>query len=305
MKKVLYLIFFCLSISSSSALETKIIYTIENEIITNIDIKNEFKYLVALNSRLKELDKERIFIISKESIIKEKIKKIEISKTFTNMDISENYIDALLKKIYTSLNLKSLEEFNLYLETYDLNIDKVKKKLTIDALWNELIIRKYRLKIEIDEKKLKSKIMNSAKKEITEYNLSEIIYEIEDKDNIEAKYQEIKESIVNVGFENSASIYSISDTAKIGGKLGWIQEKSLNQKILDKILRLDVSKISKPIILPNGILILRINEVKKIQNEVNFEQELKKMINYEKNRQLNQYSKIYFNKVKKNIGFNE
>ncbi len=276
MKKVLYLIFFCLSISSSSALETKIIYTIENEIITNIDIKNEFKYLVALNSRLKELDKERIFIISKESIIKEKIKKIEISKTFTNMDISENYIDALLKKIYTSLNLKSLEEFNLYLETYDLNIDKVKKKLTIDALWNELIIRKYRLKIEIDEKKLKSKIMNSAKKEITEYNLSEIIYEIEDKDNIEAKYQEIKESIVNVGFENSASIYSISDTAKIGGKLGWIQEKSLNQKILDKILRLDVSKISKPIILPNGILILRINEVKKIQNEVNFEQELKK-----------------------------
>ena len=305
MKKVLYLIFFCLSISSSTALETKIIYTIENEIITNIDIKNEFKYLVALNSRLKELDKERIFIISKESIIKEKIKKIEISKTFTNMDISENYIDALLKKIYTSLNLKSLEEFNLYLETYDLNIDKVKKKLTIDALWNELIIRKYRLKIEIDEKKLKSKIMNSAKKEITEYNLSEIIYEIEDKDNIEAKYQEIKESIVNVGFENSASIYSISDTAKIGGKLGWIQEKSLNQKILDKILRLDVSKISKPIILPNGILILRINEVKKIQNEVNFEQELKKMINYEKNRQLNQYSKIYFNKVKKNIGFNE
>ena len=144
MNKVLCLIFFCLGFSSLSALETKIIYVIENEIITNIDIKNEFKYLVALNSKLNQLDKEKIFIISKESIIKEKIKKIEISKTFTDLNINENYMDALLKKIYISLNLESLEEFNLYLKTYDLSIEQVKKKITIDALWNELIIKKYK-----------------------------------------------------------------------------------------------------------------------------------------------------------------
>jgi len=305
MKKIICIIFFYFNFSPSTALEAKIIYTIENEIITNIDIKNEFKYLVALNSKLKELDKERIFTISKESIIKEKIKKIEISKTYSDLSINENYIDALLNKIYTSLNLESLEEFNLYLKTYDLNIEEVKKKLAIDALWNELIIRKYISKIEIDEENLKYKITNGIKKEIIEYNLSEIVYEVENKNNIETKYKEIKESIVKAGFENSASIYSISDTAKIGGNLGWIQEKSLNQKILDKILKLKVSEISKPIILPNGILILRINEVKKLQNKINYDQELKKMVSYEQNRQLNQYSKIYFNKVKKNIGFNE
>jgi peptidyl-prolyl cis-trans isomerase SurA len=305
MKKALFLIFFYLSFSSTSALETKIIYVIENEIITNIDIKNEFKYLVALNNKLKELDKERIFIISKESIIKEKIKKIEISKTFTDLNINENYIDALLKKIYISLNLESLEEFNLYLKTYDLSIEQVKKKLTIDALWNELIIKKYNSKIEIDEKKLKYKIVNTKKKKNIEYNLSEIIYEIENKNDIGIKYQEIKKSIVKVGFENSASIYSISDTAKLGGNIGWVQEKSLNKIILDKILGIDNGEISKPIILPNGILILKVNEVKKIQNTTNYDQELKNMISYEQNRQLNQYSKIYFNKVKKNIGFNE
>jgi peptidyl-prolyl cis-trans isomerase SurA len=305
MKKVLFLIFFCLNLSSTSALETKIIYTIENEIITNIDIKNEFKYLMALNNKLEELDKETIFIISKESIIKEKIKKIEISKRFTNLNIDENYINVLLKKIYTNLNFESLEEFNLHLNTYNLSIEEVKEKLTIDALWNELIVNKYRSKIEIDEEKLKYKIMNSTKKENIEYNLSEIIYEIENKDNIEVKYQEIKESINKIGFENSASIYSISDTAKIGGNIGWIQKKSLNQKIFNKILELNLDEISKPIILPNGILILKINEVKKIQIKIDYEQELKKMINYEQNRQLNQYSKIYFNKVKKNIGFNE
>ena len=164
MKKVLFFIFFCLNFSSLSALETKIIYTIESEIITNIDIKNEFKYLVALNNKLKELDKETIFIISKESIIKEKIKKIEISKRFTNLNIDKNYINVLLKKIYTNLNFESLEEFNLHLNTYNLSIEEVKKKLTIDALWNELIVNKYRSKIEIDEEKLKYKIMNATKK---------------------------------------------------------------------------------------------------------------------------------------------
>lgn len=305
MKKILCLIFFFFNISAISALETKIIYKIENEIITNIDIKNEFKYLLALNSKLKELDKERFFIIAKESVIKEKIKKIEIAKAFGDLKINKDYMNALLKKIYTSLNLKSLEEFKLYLKSYDLNIDDLEKRLTIDALWNELIIKKYRSKIEINEEKLRYKIMNNKKKEIIEYNLSEIVFEIKNKNNIEAKYQEIKESIDKVGFENSASIYSMADTAKIGGNLGWIQEKSLNQKILDQVLRLDVSEISKPIILPNGILLLRINEVKKIQKKINYDQELKKMINYENNRQLNQYSKIYFNKIKKNIGFNE
>ena len=305
MNKVLCLIFFCLGFSSLSALETKIIYVIENEIITNIDIKNEFKYLVALNSKLNQLDKEKIFIISKESIIKEKIKKIEISKVFKDLNISENYTNDLLKKIYTSLNYESLEKFDQHLKTYDLNIEQVRKKLTIDALWNQLIVEKYRSKIEINEAELRDKIVNSKKRESKEYNLSEIIYEIENKDNIEVKYQEIKESVAKVGFENSASIYSISDTAKIGGNIGWIEEKSLNQKILDKILKLNVGEISKPLILPNGILILKINEVKKIQNRINYKQELKKMINYEQNRQLNQYSKIYFNKVKKNIGFNE
>ena len=238
-------------------------------------------------------------------MIKEKIKKIEIAKAFGDLKINKDYMNALLKKIYTSLNLKSLEEFKLYLKSYDLNIDDLEKRLTIDALWNELIIKKYRSKIEINEEKLRYKIMNNKKKEIIEYNLSEIVFEIKNKNNIEAKYQEIKESIDKVGFENSASIYSMADTAKIGGNLGWIQEKSLNQKILDQVLRLDVSEISKPIILPNGILLLRINEVKKIQKKINYDQELKKMINYENNRQLNQYSKIYFNKIKKNIGFNE
>ena len=305
MKNILYFLLFTFSFYSASAIETKIVYNIQNEIITNIDIKNEFKYLLALNNRLENLDKEQIFNISRESIIREKIKKIEISKNFSDLKIDRKYTDALLKNIYKSLNLQSLEEFNLYLKPYNQNVDDVRKKLAIDALWNELIIRKYNSKIEIDEEKIRKKIINAGKNESIEYNLSEIVYETTNKNNIKEKYLEIKNSISEMGFENSASIYSISESSKIGGSIGWVRQESLNPKIIQNISKLNLNEISKPMIIPNGILILKINETKKIITEINYDEEFKKLINYERNQKLNQYSKIYFNKVKKNIGFNE
>jgi peptidyl-prolyl cis-trans isomerase SurA len=258
-----------------------------------------------LNNRLENLDKEQIFNISRESIIREKIKKIEISKNFSNLKIDRKYTDTLLKNIYKSLNLQSLEEFNLYLKPYNQNVDDVRKKLTIDALWNELIIRKYNSKIEIDEEKIRKKIINAGKNESIEYNLSEIVYETTNKNNIKEKYLEIKNSISEMGFENSASIYSISESSKIGGSIGWVRKESLNPKIIQNISKLNLNEISKPMIIPNGILILKINETKKIITEINYDEEFKKLINYERNQKLNQYSKIYFNKVKKNLNINE
>jgi len=305
MKKIFYIIFFCWSLNATYALETKIVYNIQNEIITNIDIKNEFKYLLALNNKLKDLDKEKIFNISKESIIREKIKKIEVSKYFSDLEINAEYTELLLKNIYTRLNFKSLKEFENYLKLYNLNLKTVRKKITIDALWNELVIRKYSTKIDINEKKLKNDLNNRGKKETKEYNLSEIVYEINNKQEIEKKYYEIKKNITEIGFENSASIYSISETSKVGGNIGWVREQSLNKKVMGIISELPISELSKPIVISNGILILKINEIKNITTKMNFEEELKKLINYERDRQLNQYSKIYFNKVRKNIGLDE
>jgi peptidyl-prolyl cis-trans isomerase SurA len=184
-------------------------------------------------------------------------------------------------------------------------VEDVRGKLTIDALWNELIILKYSSKIKIDEDKIRKKIINKGKNESIEYNLSEIVYETSDKQNIKEKYLEIKNSIDEIGFENSASIYSISKSSKIGGDIGWIRQESLNPTIMKNISKLSINEITNPIIISNGVLILKINETKKILTEINLEEELRKLINYERNEKLDQYSKIYFNKVKKNIGFNE
>ena len=294
----------CLALNNAQSIETKIIHNIGNEVITNIDIKNEFKYLMALNNSLKELDKEKILRISSESIIKEKIKKIEIAKNFKEFKIKEEYSNFLLKDIYLRLNLKSINELKLYLEDYDLTISDIKTKITIEALWNELIMIKYGSKVTIDEDKIKKEVLNNNKIQSKEYQLSEIIFEVTNKDEIEKKYNEVLKSINEIGFENSASVYSFSESSKIGGDIGWINENSLNSEIRKKVNSLNIGEITKPIILSNGILLLKLMNTKKSETNIDVENEFKKAINYERNRQLNQYSKIYYNKIKKNIDFN-
>ena len=305
MKKKILTILFLIIFNNAQSIETRIIHNIQNEIITNIDIKNEFKYLIALNNSLKELNKEEILSISNESIIREKIKKIEISKNFKEIKLNDDYTNLLLKNIYSRLNLKSINEFELYLKDYDLKINDVKAKITIDALWNELIMRKYSAKISVNEEEIKEKILKNKKIKSKEYQLSEIIFEVTNKEEIEKKYDEVVLSINKIGFENSAAIFSFSESSKIGGDIGWINENSLNNMIKKNINNLKVGEISKPIILSNGILILKIIDTKNSEAIMDTKSEFKKAINYERNRQLNQYSKIYFNKIKKNLEFDE
>ena len=303
MKNYLLIFFLCAIFNKAQSIETKIVHIIQNEIITNVDIKNEFKYLAALNNSLKELDKEQIISISNQSVIREKIKKIEISKNFKEIKINEEYENLLLKNIYSSLSLKSLREFEIYIKNYDLTLEKIKKKITIDALWNELIIRKYSSQITINEKQIRKEILSNSNIQTREFELSEIIFEIKNKDELQKKYEEIKKSINNIGFKSSASIYSVSESAKIGGSIGWIGENSLNKKIKKNIIDLKIGETSEPIILSTGVLLLRVDNIKNSKINIDQDFEFKRAIRYERNRQLNQYSKIYYNKIKKNLGF--
>jgi peptidyl-prolyl cis-trans isomerase SurA len=305
MKNYLLILFLCCAFSNVKAIESKIIHSIGSEIITNIDIKKEFRYLIALNNSLKELDKEKILNISNESIIREKIKKIEIAKNFKEIKLNKDYSDLLLKNIYSRINLKSINEFEVYLKDYDLKIQDIKVKITINALWNELILQKYSSKITIDETEIQKQILKNNKTQSKEYQLSEIIFEVANKDEIERKYNEVVKSIDEIGFKNSAASYSFSESAKIGGDIGWINENSLNNNIKKNINNLQIGQITKPIILSNGILILKLINTKNSKTTIDIKNELKKAINYERNRQLNQYSKIYYNKIKKNLNFND
>ena len=304
MKIFFYIIISIFFFNSTYSIESKIIYKIQNEIITNIDLKNEFKYLLVLNNRLKDIDKDTTFLISKESLIRDKIKKIEVMKNFKNLKIDQKYEDILIKDIYLKLGLDNKDQFIEYLKEYDLKLKNIIEKITISALWNDLIIRKYSAKIEINEKKIKNKIDLINQQTTRDFLLSEIVYEVENKEEINKKFIEIKKSIKDIGFENTVSLFSISASAKTGGNIGWVNEKSLSQDILKNIEKME-GNLTQPIILPNSILMLKINEIKKSTLKIDYDIELKKAIDYERNKQLNQYSIIYFNRIKKNLEFNE
>lgn len=286
-------------------LENKIIYKINNEIITSIDVQNEIYYLTALNPNLKNLDYKEIVEISKKSIIREKIKRIEISNQFNNAKAPIEFLENLVKNIYSKIGINNLDEFKEYLKVNKVDYKNVLKKIETEALWNELIVMKFSKKVKIDQNKLRDKIIKNKSIENKSYLMSEIVFEVSKADELEEKYKEIIEAINNNGFDNAALKYSISETANLGGKLNWINEKSLNKKILNALNLIKKNEFTEPIAVPGGFIILLINDIEIKKTDKNIENELKKLIAESNNNQLNQFSKIYFNKIKEDMEINE
>ena len=301
----LTIIIFFIFTTSSLSIENKIIVKVDNEIITNLDIEDEIRYLKALNPKIKELNKKRLELISKNSLIKEKVKKIEILKYTNDLELNKTFLEKLIRDRYSRLNLKSKKEFFNYLKNYDLDLDSIEKKISIEGLWNQLIYQKYFSKIKIDEKRLEKEVENFFNQKNKQYLLSEIVFNPSDKENLENKYSQIKNSILQDGFENTASTFSISESSKVGGKLGWISGNSLSESIIEKIRNLKKNQISELIFTPNGYIILKIDDIKFSETKFDKKKELNKLISIETNKQLNQYSNILFNKAKKNININE
>ena len=302
---LLYLgLFFFIFNTNSNSLENKILVKIENQIITSIDINNEFKYLVVLNPSIKNINNEEMIKLSKRSIMNEKIKKIEIEKNFNNPKIPEKFLEQILQRVYSRIGLSSLDDFKEYLVNNDINFENVRNKLEIEALWNELILIKFSSKVKINKKELRTRIKNNNKF-LKSYLLSEIFFEVSNLKELDNKFREISKTINDKGFDFAALKYSVSQTSNVGGKLDWINLNSLNKNIKEAINNLEINDFTKPINVPGGFLILKINDIKNTKVEIDIDKEIKKLENYEKNNQLNQYSKIYFNKVKNDLEISE
>ena len=171
-------------------------------------------------------------------------------------------------------------------------------------MWNELIYKRFNNQIRIDKEKLKKKL-STQKNLLTEYNLSEILFELNANETLENKHNLILKNINESGFKNSANIFSISSSTKFGGELGWISETQLNEVLLKEIKSINVNKLTKPIQAANGYLIIKLNDKREKEVKIDFKKALKQMISKEKNRQLNQFSIIHYNKIKQNIFISE
>jgi len=281
------------------SVENRIIYKINNEIITSFDLKKELRYLSLINPQILNLEKNEVFRISEKSIIREKIKKIEILKYVDEIKLDENYTNQLIKNTYSKIGIKDINGFNKKIESMDISLEEFVEKITIESLWNQMIYEKYKTKIKIDKSKLEDEI--SSKKIQTEFNLSEIVFNVDKKENLQKKINLIKSDIENKGFDNAAIIHSVSQSRNSGGVLGWINENSLNNKLKNIIKNLKIGRYSDPLTIPGGFLIIKLNDINNKKISVNMKKELDNLIKLKTNQQLNQFSNIYFNKIKKNI----
>jgi len=307
LKKIfLILIFFFSSISISvSNTGFYIVATVNNEIITNHDVKKESEYLKILNPNLDQIENAKIINLAKESLINEIIKKEEIIK-YLDFEKENAFISDYLKNFYSKLNFSNEKDFEDVLKKKkNYSLKEVKEKIKIELLWNELIYMRYGNQVKIDKNQLLKKINNFKNKTQKDFMLSEIVFQKKKDENLEKLGSQINSSINEIGFSNTANIYSISQSSKIGGKLGWVNENNLSEILLKKLTSLNIGDHTGIIQIGNNYLILKIDEIRLNEIKINKEKELEKMIKFETNKQLNQYSRIYFDRSRINYSINE
>tara|TARA_B100000029_G_scaffold226771_1_gene224542 strand:- start:2287 stop:3222 length:936 start_codon:yes stop_codon:yes gene_type:complete len=297
----LFFIFFSNNLYSSIIIKVKV----NDEIITNVDIKKEAEYLKILNPNLNQLNDDKVLELAKISLVNEIIKKKEILK-FIDINKNNQFVEEYLKNLYSKLNYNSENEFKNELNSKNnYSINEIKEKIKLELLWNELIYKKYNQQVKIDKEKLINKINNIKNENQKEYFLSEIIFKKKKNESLENLFNQIKLSIDDIGFNNTANIYSISESSKFGGKLGWVNENSLSNLISDKLKMLKEGEYSDIIQIGNSYLLLKVDQIKISEIKINKQKELNKLIQLETNKQLNQFSRIYFNKSKINYSINE
>ena len=305
-KKYLLLILISLFINQNlKAIENKILFKIDNEIITSIEIFKYSNYLVEIDQNIRNLNNKEVFELAKNLLIKEKIKKIKLENEGVKLDIDEKILDNYIKSIFSNKGINNFNQYKEFLNNLEIEADFMKEKLIINLTWNNLIFNKFSSKLKINRDELKKKINDQNNINSKSYLLSEIFFEESDKSQVNKKYKEIKTYIEKESFKKAALVYSKADTSRDGGSLGWISGKALNKNILKPLSLLNKNDITDPIPVPGGFLILRLEDKKTIKDVSNLEKQLNNLIRIKTNQQLSQFSNIYFNKVKKEISVYE
>ena len=303
MKKFLFLIFFLptLNIFTSSVFanySSKIILKIENEILTEFEIRNKILSTLILTN--KDINQTNINELKKnalDSLIQYKLRKIEVSKyNFKDDPIQlNNYLVSLTSNNLTKLK-DQFKENNL---DYELFLDEIKTQFK----WQKLIYQIYSKKIQIDEEILNKEIKEMLKKEISieEYKISEIEVSLNNDASDDKKINNLENLIKNEGFEVSALKYSIAESSSNKGDIGWINSKSLSKEVYNSISALKIGEVSKPIIRQSSVLFFKLTDKKVSKsNNLNINELRKNIINRKKNELFNLYSRSHLSKLKNN-----
>ena len=300
--KVLLIISFFNSDQVLSKINNKIIANVGSQIITDLDIEDEIKTMLILNQ--KKLSQENINEVKNvavNALIKRSIKKNEILK-YKVEDYDEkglsNYLIQVSKQLNTDKEgLKNILETNLI--NYEIFIDKYKTELK----WNNLIYSLYKNQLNINTVEIENELKKSLenKIEIVEYELSEIEVLFNQKD-LNKNLEEIYETIKNSDFKTAVKKYSISPSSENDGKMGKLNEKSLSKVYLNELKKLSIGEITNPIRSGESVVILKIDNIKKIGNEdLDLEKIKKEIVLRKRDEKLNLFSRSHLSSVENSI----
>ena len=302
-KYLLIILIFFFTNQYLKAIENKILFKIDNEIITSIEIFKYSQYLAALDENIKKLNDEELFELTKNLMIKEKIKKIKLRNEGVELNLDEKTLDNYIRSVFSAKGIKSYKDYIKFLNNLNADTDLMVEKLIINLLWNNLIFQKFSSKLKINKDELKKQINNNNYLE--SYLLSEIFFEASDKISMIEMKKKIMAYIKKENFKKAALVFSKADSVSDGGNLGWVNASVLNKNISTILSELKVKDITNPISVPGGFLILKLENKKFVKAELNLKKELENLVRIKTNQQLSQFSNIYFNKVKKEIYNNE
>ena len=289
-----------------NALENKILFKVDNEIVTTLDIYEEIKFLKAFNPEINSLDEKELFEISKNSILKNLIKKIELSNFVEEIKVDDKFLLKLIVSKYSKIGIDSLEKFEIFSKDNNLDIKLIKEKFSVELIWNDYIYKKFFNKVVIDREKIERELLkNPPQDNQRELLLSEINFSVANKTEFKDKYEKILSDLEKIGFKKTAIKYSNSDTASNGGLIGWIKEDNLNLTIKKIISSLKIGQISKPIRTTSGFIILKIEDEKEYSTNLNLNEKVEEIVKFQTNNQLSQFSNMYFNKIKKDLIIND
>lgn len=293
---IVFLIYFSQIVLLSSKINNNIILKIENEIITNYDIKNKILTILVLGNQ--EINQENINSLKKqalENLIIQKIKKIELLKyDFKNDDVRlNNYLN--------SISSNNIEQFKSRFKENNINFDKFVRELQIEFKWQKLIFNIYSSKIKLDENSIEKELNEIIKNQenIEQYELSELEILINENEIANERVNIVEKQIEAKGFEFAVLNNSISSTSSNKGYLGWINGKSLSEDIYKIIKKMKIGEVSQPIKRQNSILFLKLMNKKNSNPEKIDRAKLKiNLIERKKNELFNLYSRSHLSKLK-------
>ena len=305
-KKIIFItsiVFFWIN-AANAEIKDRLFATVGTKAITQSDIINEIKTILILSGQsFSEDKKDQLQTAAIQSTIKRNIKKIEIEK-HKNLQFNPADINLELQKLASNVDM-DLDSLENTFVTNGIDFSNIIEQIQIELMWNSLIFKIYKDSLFVNQEEIEEQMrLLEGKKEIEEYLISEIIIKPVPEDKLQDEIKKISEKIENEGFEKVAINLSISESALKGGNLGWISENVISDQFKNKIIKTPIGGISEPIVLPDGILLFKVRDKRKLKKKINLDEIKNQLVRAEKNKILSMHSLSHYDKLRRSITIN-